>query len=280
MVHHCTDSSSSDSEECDRQTKKRIIHSHKHPRCRCERGLRGDNGLTGSTGAIGSTGATGPIGQGIQGITGLTGPTGAIGSTGATGPIGLIGITGLTGPTGDTGSTGATGPIGPMGLIGITGLTGPTGDTGSTGATGPIGPTGSGLQQYGYIYNTTDQTVQVEADILFSSNGILTPGIVHMAGGSNITVLNAGNYKISYSVSGTEPNQFTIFLNGNAVTGTTYGSGAATQQNNGQTIIALANADTITLRNHTSADPVTLESTGIGGTAINVNASIVIEKLG
>ncbi|MGG5786620.1 BclA C-terminal domain-containing protein [Bacillus pretiosus] len=206
------------------------------------------------------------------------GPTGPTGITGATGPSG--GPPGPTGPSGITGATGPSGgPPGPTGPTGITGATGPSG--GPPGPTGPTGPTGltvSGLSHYAYVFNTAAQVVALEAPILFNSHGRMTSGFTHTLGTSQLMVLNAGDYKISFSVSGVEPNQFTLFLNGAPVTSAVYGSGAGTQPNNGQTILALAAGDIITLNNHTSAAAVTLQTLA-GGTQTNINASIVIEKL-
>lgn len=143
----------------------------------------------------------------------------------------------------------------------------------------PVVPVAAcGLCEYGYIYNLTPQTVAIEADVLFDSNGIITPGIVHTLGTSQIIVNIPGDYEITFSVSGTEPNQFALFLNGSPVAGTVYGSGAGTQQNNGQAIIAIVAGDALTLRNHSSAAAVGLASV-IGGTQANVNASIVIKML-
>nr|WP_246869629.1 hypothetical protein [Priestia megaterium] len=51
---------------------------------------------------------------------------------------------------------------------------------------------------------------------------------------------------------GVESNQYALFLNGAPVVGTVYGSGAGTQQDNGQAIIAIAAGDVLSLRNHTS----------------------------
>ena len=141
----------------------------------------------------------------------------------------------------------------------------------------PSKPT-CGLCEYGYIYNLTPQTVAIEADVLFDSNGIMTPGIVHTLGTSQIIVNDPGDYEVTFSVSGTEPNQFALFLNGSPVAGTVYGSGAGTQQNNGQAIFSIAANDVLTLRNHSSAAAVGLASV-IGGTQANVNASIVIKML-
>ena len=144
---------------------------------------------------------------------------------------------------------------------------------------GAPGPAGSGgLSDYAYVYNVGAQVVALEADVSFDSNGVLTPGITHSLGGTGITLANAGDYKISYSVSGTEPNQMALFVNGTLLTGTIYGSGAGTQQNTGQAIVAIGAGDILTLRNHTSAAAVGLASV-IGGPQANVNASVTIEKL-
>jgi hypothetical protein len=116
--------------------------------------------------------------------------------------------------------------------------------------------------------------------VTFSSNGIRTAGITHGLGSSEIIVVNQGDYKVTFSVSGTEPSQFALFLNGVVVAETVYGTGAGTQQNNGQAILAIGANDVLTLRNHTSAAAVTLAAAPpIGGTAAAVNASVLIQKL-
>ncbi|WP_225999547.1 hypothetical protein [Paenibacillus sp. BJ-4] len=140
------------------------------------------------------------------------------------------------------------------------------------------GPATDGLAQFGYIYNLRPQVVPIEADVILDSNGILTPGIAHVPGTTQITVADAGNYEVHFSVSGVEPNQFAIYINGILAGGTLYGSGAGTQQNTGQAILALACGDVLTLRNHSSATPVTLQTLA-GGTQTSVNASVIIRKL-
>ncbi len=88
----------------------------------------------------------------------------------------------------------------------------------------------------------------------------------------------AGDYRVAFSVSGVEPGQFGLFLNGASVAGTVYGSGAGTQQDTGQAIITIAAGDVLTLRNHSSAAAVGLQTLA-GGTQGNVNASILVQKL-
>jgi hypothetical protein len=103
--------------------------------------------------------------------------------------------------------------------------------------------------------------------------------IMHTPATTSITLSNAGDYAIWFIVSGVEPNQFALFQNGAPVAGGIYGSGAGTQTNSGVIIITAAAGDVLTVRNHTSAAAVTLQTLA-GGTQINTNASICIGKIG
>ena len=118
----------------------------------------------------------------------------------------------------------------------------------------------------------------IEADVNFDTNGVMTPGITHAPGAASVALVNAGDYKVSFSVSGVEPSQMALFLNGALVPGTVYGSGAGTQQNTGQVIVRAGSGDVLTLRNHSSSAAVGLQ-TNAGGTQTNANASLAIEKL-
>ncbi len=150
------------------------------------------------------------------------------------------------------------------------------GDTGPAGATGPTGT--NGLSQYAYIYNLAAETVPLEASVTFDSNGAITSGITHVPGASGITLVNAGTYQVTFSLSGTGPNQIALFDNETLVPGTVYGSGAGTQQNTGQAIVTVSAGDVLTVRNATSSAAIGL-ATPIGGTRASTNASVTIEKL-
>lgn len=136
----------------------------------------------------------------------------------------------------------------------------------------------NGVSAFGYIYNTTAQSVAVEDPVLFSSTGPVSGGIAHTPAAAAVTVAAAGTYEINWSVTGAEINQFSIFVNGVASATTEYGSGAVNQQNNGQAILVLAAGDSLTLVNHTSAGAITLAAT-IGGTVATVSASMTIIRL-
>ena len=246
-----------------------------------KRGKRGKHGATGATGvgATGATGATGPSG-GPTGPTGATGATGTVGNTGATGATGPsggpVGPTGATGATGIAGATGATGPC----CSGATGATGPAGATGATGPAGATGTTGTTVLDFVYVYNLTAlSTIAIEADVPFDTNGPITSGFTHAPGDTGINVINSGTYKVHFVVAGVEPNQFAIFVNGApSAYVSVYGSGAGTQPNVGHAILVLSAGDVVTLRNHSSAAAVTLQTLA-GGTQTNVNASVIIERL-
>jgi BclA C-terminal domain/Collagen triple helix repeat (20 copies) len=219
--------------------------------CRGPKGPRGYRGLKGKAGAAGTNGSQGP--------------------TGNTGPLGPKGTTGTQGTRGVTGAGGTNGTNGSVGSRGTTGSRGPTGTQGTAGS--------SGVTQYAYVYNTSVETVAVEASVTLDTNGVLTSGFTHTAGTAPITVVGAGVYKVTFSTSGTETSQFALFVDGTLVPGTIYGSGAGTQQNNGQAIFSIAAGGLLTLKNHTSSAAVGLPTIG-GGTLANTNASVLIEKLG
>ena len=175
----------------------------------------------------------------------------------------IIDANGVSVVTGGT-VVGTIGPQGIQGVIGPGGLVGPA---------GPVGTLG-----YAFIYNLTGQSIAIEADIPFSNTGLLTTGFTHTPGSPSITIVAAGIYQATFSVSGAEPNQFAFFLNGALIPGSIYGSGAGTQQNTGLVIFSAGAGDVLTVRNHSSAAAVTLASV-VGGTQANSNASVTILKI-
>ncbi len=185
------------------------------------------------------------------------------------------------GEIGPAGAEGDAGPTGPAGTTGDTGPAGSTGPTGATGATGERGETGAsgGISEYAYVFNQGAQVVPIEDDVEFDMNGLMTPGITHAEGNAGVQFVGAGTYKVTFSVSGVEPSQMALFLNGALVDGSTYGSGAGTQPLIGQTMLEVSAGDVLTLRNHSSTAAVTLQTLA-GGTQANANASLAIERLG
>lgn len=175
------------------------------------------------------------------------------------------------------GHRGAKGARGPQGLQGAQGPQGIQGPAGAIGATGATGPPGGQVSAFGYVYNQAAEVVAIEAPVSFDSNGPLL-GITHAPGNAGIDITSSGTYEVTFSVSGTQPGQFALFVNGAAATGTVYGSGAGTQQDTGQAILTLSADDVLTLVNHSSSAAVTLQTLA-GGSETNVNASVLMQRL-
>ncbi|MCU1465208.1 MAG: hypothetical protein JWM72_1136 [Actinomycetia bacterium] len=241
-------------------------------------GPAGTRGATGAAGARGSAGANGTAGtNGLPGTPGADGTNG-VGAPGADGLRGADGTNGLPGTPGADGTNGLPGTPGADGTNGLPGTPGADGTTGLPGTPGANGTNGvSAAPNFAYIYNLSAGVVAIEADIPFSDNAAVF-GFTHLPGSTLITVTNAGTYRIETSVSSVEPAQVAIFVNGAELAGSTYGSGAGTQQDTGHVIVTLAAGDVLTLRNHSSAAAFTLQTLA-GGTQTNVNASILIQQL-
>lgn len=150
---------------------------------------------------------------------------------------------------------------------------------GPQGPQGPAGTSGTAAStDYAFIYQSTAESVAPQTDVTFDTNGPIFGAIAHTVGDSVITINTPGNYKVIFSVTAQQANQFALFLNGALVAGTIYGSNDTDQQNTGVAIITVAGSSTLTLRNYISATSVLLETLA-GGTANNVTASILIQRL-
>lgn len=139
----------------------------------------------------------------------------------------------------------------------------------------PVPPTGN---PYGYVYKTDTQDVPVNEPVIFTNNGAML-GITHEANTAPVIIESPGIYAVWYTITGTDPGQFTLYRNETPVPGSTYGSRNTENNTTGMVIINAAAGDQITLRNHTSTDAVTLDNAA-GGTETGVSASILLLKIG
>jgi hypothetical protein len=134
------------------------------------------------------------------------------------------------------------------------------------------------LAAYGYVYNTTAESVAQEAAVTFSNNGPIV-GFTHVPGTSDVVVTASGTYAVFFNLTGQQQSQFALFRNGIAVPESVYGSGSGNTGPYGQVILALTAGDVLTLRNHTSNTSSITLNNGAGGSQVNVNASLLFEKL-
>lgn len=138
--------------------------------------------------------------------------------------------------------------------------------------------------RYALLQTQTPHTVAPNADVqwitpnLQTSGGIITISAQPPAD-TQVEFITAGTYSVQWIITATEPNQFSIFINGfQQNTASTFGSGAGTQQNQGHSIVTIVAGDILTLRNYLSAAGVGLQSLA-GGTVLNTVASMYIMQL-
>ncbi|MGH0431444.1 Gly-Xaa-Xaa repeat protein, partial [Bacillus hominis] len=113
------------------------------------------------------------------------------------------GNTGAQGPQGNTGAQGPQGNTGAQGPQGNTGAQGPAGATG-IGVTGPTGPTGIGFPVATIVVtNNIQQTVLQFNNFIFHK--VFNANNIIFNGTDTVTVINAGIYVISVSISTTAP---------------------------------------------------------------------------
>jgi hypothetical protein len=103
-------------------------------------------------------------------------------------------------------------------------------------------------------------------------------GITHTAGSSQIVLVAAGAYKVTFSVSADVINEISVFVNGAGIPGGTFASGGSTRVNIGQIIIVAAAGDVLTIRNLHPGAGIVLDNSEEG--SVLTDASVLIERLG
>jgi hypothetical protein len=178
---------------------------------------------------------------------------------------------GPQGAKGDTGLTGATGEAGPAGA------TGPTGDAGPTGPAGPRGPA-SYAEFYAQMPPDNAATVAAGGAVQFPQDGPSQGGIARIDA-DTFLLPDAGTYRVSFSVSVTEPGQLALSLNATELPYTVYGRATGTSQLAGDTLVTTTGAgSTLSIVNPAGNSPALSITPLAGGTHPSV-ASLVIEQL-
>ncbi|PFM60230.1 collagen-like triple helix repeat-containing protein, partial [Bacillus cereus] len=169
--------------------------------------------------------------------------------------------------TGAQGITGDTGATGPQGITGATGATGPQGITGATGPTGPNFPVATIVVQ-----NNIQQTVLQFNNFIFGT--AINVNNIIFKGTDTVTVVNAGIYVISVSISTTAPGcapfGIGISINGTVATDN-FSSNLIGDSLSFTTIETLAAGANISLQS--TLNEITLPSTG------NTNVRLTIFRI-
>ena len=143
---------------------------------------------------------------------------------GHTGPQGIQGIQGHPGYMGHTGPQGIQGHQGIHGYTGHTGYNGQDGHRGKTGHTGPAGPPCEMASTFINVYSTVQQQLLPNRPIIFESFTVAHGRCGHLPNSSDIWIWKCGYYYISANINQLQAGQFSIFKNGDIITGTSCGS--------------------------------------------------------
>ena len=137
-----------------------------------------------------------------------------------------------------------------------------------------------GFNAHGAFTNFTNQTVALEAPVIFTSGNNVN-GITPMDGAgsySNIRIDMDGLYEISFLCTTDVSAQFAIFVNGVAEPSSISGSNKGAGQITARTILNLKKDDIISVNNHSSSGNVTL-SQDAGGILPGISAILTIYKI-
>jgi hypothetical protein len=138
-----------------------------------------------------------------------------------------------------------------------------------------------GFNTTGSFFNTVQQTVNTETDVVFGAFQNVN-GLQWNPTGSNpeqIKVLEDGMYKVFFLCNTHNPAQFTYCINGLPDENTTTGSNKGAGQISLRALLSLKKNDIITVRNHTSANGNIIINAGSGGFQSSVNVLCTIFKI-
>jgi hypothetical protein len=138
-----------------------------------------------------------------------------------------------------------------------------------------------GFNVTGSFYNTTEQPVATESDVVFGAFQNVN-GLQWNPTGANpeqIKVLEDGVYKLFFMCNTNNPAQFAFCVNGVPDENTTSGSNRGAAQVSLRALLTLKQNDIITVRNHTSANSAIVISKNAGGFQPTVSALLTMFKI-
>jgi len=135
-----------------------------------------------------------------------------------------------------------------------------------------------GFNTHGTFTSTTTQIVNIESDVEFS-NGINVENLYwDPLSPSNIKILEDGIYKCFFVLTTNTACQFAFAINGVAVDYTIQGTNKGAGQLTSRVILDLKKNDILSIKNHTSANPITL-SINAGGQLPTMSALLTVFKI-
>jgi hypothetical protein len=133
-----------------------------------------------------------------------------------------------------------------------------------------------GFNTRGSFYSKTPQTINVENPVIFDLS--LNVNNLELSGVSGeILIKEDGVYKVFFGINTSTAAQFAFFVNGVSVNATIAGTNKGSGQLTSRALLNLNKGDTLSVRNHTSANSVYAPSNP-GGVLAGVSAILTIFK--
>lgn len=168
------------------------------------------------------------------------------------------------------------GPAGPAGTPGVAGLQGSKGDSGQAGAPGPAAPS-SYAEFYALMPPDNPATVAVGGAVGFPQDG--PQAGISRNSSSIFTLPSVGTYRVSFTVSVTEPGQLGLSLNGTELAYTINGRATGTSQISGEALVTTTTANSTVAVVNPAGNSTALTITPDAGGTHAVAASLIIEQL-
>jgi hypothetical protein len=121
-------------------------------------------------------------------------------------------------------------------------------------------------------------TVAANAPVAFPQDGPASGGIAVRVDAFSFTVVNAGDYEVSWQVSFTEAGQLQLALNGAGLPDTVIGRATTTNQGSGNTIVTIGAGQVLSVINP-AGNPTALTITTDAGGTHSVSATLSIKRL-
>ena len=115
--------------------------------------------------------------------------------------------------------------------------------TGPMGWTGPKGDTGALFQTFIHADRATDQVLAQDDAVIFDQPPVSYGNCFHPNNTADFFLWQAGYYHVFFLLCHQEPCQFSMFMNGALISGTTVGSPTGASQNTLTAIIYVSPAD-------------------------------------
>ena len=136
----------------------------------------------------------------------------------------------------------------------------------------------AGSDAYAVIYTRNARKIPVGSPVIFALDSCLL-NMKHITGTPELRVCKSGVYIVEFDAQTDLPSQFALYVNGNPLPTTIFGSDSGAAQISIRQLVSLKKGDLLTVVNHSSFMGTITTSQNPGGTEVGVSVSLVLWKI-